>query len=208
MKTLIINATMNNWSTGVIVPIYKKGDKDNPANYRGITLTCAMSKLFTFMLNRRINEWAEEFSILTQAQFAYKPGYKALKFVYNDFTSSYADLRKLARRPLMYTERQRCILVEVYKCLNHISPPYLHDMFNVKDLPYSLRNDSIVALPKYNYIKYVKYSILYDGATLWNTLDKNIVHAQSLSDFKRMLQTWGGVTCSCMVCKSCCLNNM
>ena len=44
--------------------------------------------------------------------------YKALKFVYNDFTSSYADLRKLARRPLMYTERQRCILVEVYKCLN------------------------------------------------------------------------------------------
>ena len=52
------------------------------------------------------------------------------------------------------------------------------------------------------------YSILYDGATLWNTLDKNIVHAQSLIDFKRMLQTWGGVTCSCMVCKSCCLNNM
>ena len=45
-------------------------------------------------------------------------------------------------------------------------------MFNVKDLPYGLRNDSIVALPKYNYIKYVKYSILYDGATLWNTLDK------------------------------------
>ena len=44
-----------NWSTGVIVPIYKKGDKDNPANYRGITLTCAMSKLFTFMSNRRIN---------------------------------------------------------------------------------------------------------------------------------------------------------
>ena len=46
--------------------------------------------------------------------------------------------------PMMYTERQRCILVEVYKSLNHISPPYLHDMFNVKDLPYGLRNDSIV----------------------------------------------------------------
>ena len=110
--------------------------------------------------------------------------YKALKFVYNNFTSSYADLRKLARRPLIYTERQRCISVEVYKCLNHISPPYLHDIFNVKDLPYGLRNDSIVALPRYNYIKHVKYSILYDEATLWNTLDKNIVHAQSLIDLK------------------------
>ena len=25
------------WSTGVIVPIYKKGDPKQPANYRGIT---------------------------------------------------------------------------------------------------------------------------------------------------------------------------
>ena len=39
-------------------------------------------------------------------------------------------------------------------------------MFNVKDMPYGHRNDSIVALPKYNYVKLVKYSILYDGATL------------------------------------------
>ena len=48
------------WSTGVIVPIYKKGDTNDPANYRGITLTCAMSKLFTFMLNKQINELAEQ----------------------------------------------------------------------------------------------------------------------------------------------------
>ena len=40
------------WSTCVKVPIYKKGDTNDPANYRGITLTCAMSKLFTFMLNK------------------------------------------------------------------------------------------------------------------------------------------------------------
>ena len=33
--------------------------------------------------------------------------YKALKFVYNDFTSSYADLRKLAHRPLMYTVKAK-----------------------------------------------------------------------------------------------------
>ena len=35
-----------NWSKGVIVPIYKKGGKYNPADYRGITLTGVMSKLF------------------------------------------------------------------------------------------------------------------------------------------------------------------
>ena len=41
-----------------------------------------MSKLFTFMLNRRINEWAEEFNILTQAQFAYKPGYSTTDAIF------------------------------------------------------------------------------------------------------------------------------
>ena len=48
--------------------------------------------------------------------------YKALKYVYNDFNSSYTDLRIMANRPLMYIERQRSILLEVYKCLNQISP--------------------------------------------------------------------------------------
>ena len=114
--------------------------------------------------------------------------YKALKYVYNDFTSSY-----VAHRPLTFIERQRCILIEVYKCLNQISPPYLHDMFIIKELHYGLRNDSIIALPKYNFIKYVEDSILYEGATLWNALDKMFVHAQSLADFKKLLQSWNGV---------------
>ena len=78
------------WSTGVIVPIYKKGDTNDPANYRGITLTCAMSKLFTFMLNKRINEWAEQSDLFSQAQFAYKTGYSTTDavFVLNAVLSS------------------------------------------------------------------------------------------------------------------------
>ena len=78
------------WTTAVIVPIYKKGDTNDPANYRGITLTCAMSKLFTFMLNKRINEWAEQSDLLSQAQFAYKTGYSTTDavFVLNAVLSS------------------------------------------------------------------------------------------------------------------------
>ena len=74
------------WSTGVIVPIYKKGDTNDPANYRGITLTCAMSKLFTFMLNKRINKWAEQSDLFSQAQFAYKTGYSTTGFI--DFSKA------------------------------------------------------------------------------------------------------------------------
>ena len=47
------------WSDGFIVPIYKKGDKNEPSNYRGITLLSTLGKLFTRILNNRLNEWAE-----------------------------------------------------------------------------------------------------------------------------------------------------
>ena len=52
------------------------GDKNNPQNYRGITLTSTMSKIFTYLLNRRLGHWCDDNKILSEAQFAYKPGYR------------------------------------------------------------------------------------------------------------------------------------
>ena len=70
------------WSTGVIVPIYKKGDKCNHSNYRGITLTCALSKLFTYILNERLLQFLSFDSLSSECQFAYKPGYSTIDAVY------------------------------------------------------------------------------------------------------------------------------
>ena len=70
------------WSTGVIVPIYKKGDKSNPSNYRGITLTSTMSKLMTYLLNERLLHWLDYNDLSSQSQFAYKPGYSIIDAVY------------------------------------------------------------------------------------------------------------------------------
>ena len=34
------------WERGIIVPIYKGGEKDNVDNYRGITLLSVVGKLY------------------------------------------------------------------------------------------------------------------------------------------------------------------
>ena len=49
-----------NWSEGFIVPIFKKGDINEVSNYRGITLLSTLGKLFTRILDNRLNKWAEE----------------------------------------------------------------------------------------------------------------------------------------------------
>ena len=49
------------WSVGVIKPIYKnKGDPKNAENYRPITLLSCFGKLFTSIINNRLNDFAEK----------------------------------------------------------------------------------------------------------------------------------------------------
>ena len=62
------------WAIGSIIPVYKKGDKNDVNNYRGITLLSCISKLFTRIINNRLNEWAETEEVLTEAQFGFRKG--------------------------------------------------------------------------------------------------------------------------------------
>jgi len=48
------------WTIGLIKPIYKnKGDPDQPENYGPISLLRTFEKLFTCLLNSRLNTYAE-----------------------------------------------------------------------------------------------------------------------------------------------------
>lgn len=62
------------WKLGIIVPIFKKGDKMDPQNYRGITLLSCLAKLFSRILNNRLQRWAEENSVISDAQYGFKKG--------------------------------------------------------------------------------------------------------------------------------------
>ena len=56
------------------MPLLKKGDKNNPNNYRGISIVSCFGKLFTSILNNRILTWERGQKILTDVQFGCSSG--------------------------------------------------------------------------------------------------------------------------------------
>ena len=60
------------WSDGFVIPLHKKGNTDDVNNYRGITLLSTLGKLFTRLLNNRLCNWAEQYSVYIEAQAGFR----------------------------------------------------------------------------------------------------------------------------------------
>jgi hypothetical protein len=75
------------WLNGIIKPIYKnKGDVKDPMNYRPITIVSCLGKLFTAILNARLNDYTEEFMILKENQSGFRQSYLTLDDIFSIFT--------------------------------------------------------------------------------------------------------------------------
>ena len=69
------------WARGVIVPIFKDGERKNVDNYRGITLLSVVGKLYTSIINSRISSWLEKNKKLVEEQ----AGFRAKRSIRTNF---------------------------------------------------------------------------------------------------------------------------
>jgi len=60
------NRIPNEWRNVVITPIFKKGDRREPQNYRGITILNTCYKIYSKILNMKLQNYSEVF--MTEAQ--------------------------------------------------------------------------------------------------------------------------------------------
>ena len=63
---------------------------------------------------------------------------RALRFVLDDYGSSYHDLLIQNEVPGIKIETLRLLAIEVSKCVNKLNPEYLNDIFTIKKCPYDL----------------------------------------------------------------------
>ena len=104
---------------------------------------------------------------------------------------NHADANRLIRQldwKDLSTQFQIQKSIMVYKSLNGLVPEYLSSKFVKRnETRYSLRdsvNKLFVPFPRTNFMK---NSFTYSGTVLWNSLPCHVREAESLSQFKRLV---------------------
>ena len=125
---------------------------------------------------------------------------RALQAIYDDFNSTFSELLNKGKHINIHELNKRSLLIEVYKCLNTINPPFLNDILKPKGTLIYLRIQNLLILPKTSTKSWGLHSFLYRGSRLWNSLPDDIKHCKTLSSFKSKLKTLQMVFCSCKLC--------
>ena len=109
--------------SSLVTPVFKKGDKCDPANYRPIAVGEPLCRLYAAILNRRIVSWAEEAGLRAPCQAGFRPRMSTehqlfalrhfidrARFQKQPLFAAFVDLRKAydsVQHPLLWASLQR-----------------------------------------------------------------------------------------------------
>ena len=101
------------WAKGIIKPIYKgKGDSNEPDNYRPITILSCLGKLFTCILNTRINTYIEKKKLLGGEQLGFRENHSTMDGVF--ILHVLSQIMKATKTSLY------CAFIDLKKCFPSI----------------------------------------------------------------------------------------
>ena len=93
---------------------------------------------------------------------------RSLKFLLNDYLSSYAELLEKSTSVSMETKRLRTTVYEIFKTLNNLNPVFMKDIFH-----YSPKHNLYIHIQ--NKTKFGNKSLTDFGANILNTLPEYII---------------------------------
>jgi len=84
------------WTRSIIVPLHKGGSYDTPDNYRGISLTSTLSKVFLHIITQRLQAWADDNDLIGEEQAGFRKGYSTIDniFILQGFIQKYLSRQR------------------------------------------------------------------------------------------------------------------
>ena len=95
-KSLTFGKVPNEWKLANVTPIFKKGDKSQPKNYRPISLTSVACKLMETLIRDKLVNFLEENKIIKDSQHGFRNKRSCLTNLldfYSDVYNMYDDTR-------------------------------------------------------------------------------------------------------------------
>jgi hypothetical protein len=126
---------------------------------------------------------------------------RALRVLFSDFVSSYEILLQNCNFKSIHDLHLSQLLCEVYKTVNRLNPIFMQNLFQIKTVSYSLRNQQLLSLPPARSQRFGTQSFLFRGSFLWNLIPDKIKLQVSIDRFKTLLKEHSlGNFCTCKIC--------
>ena len=143
-KILASGIIPEDWNLVQISSIYKSGDPCNPSNYRGLSVTSCMGKLFNGLLQYRLNSYLETNNLLSNYQFGFRKNHRT--------TDNIFILKTLINKYLKHKKQN------IYACFVDFTKAF--DTIDRNSLLYKLYQKGIGG-KFYNLIKYMYSNTKY-----------------------------------------------
>ena len=130
--------------------------------------------------------------MLTNAKSVYKIEAiqkRALRFMLNDYESSYEDLLKKSGNPSM-----NLLCTEIYKTIEDLNPEFIKNLFKVRKSNRAQREQYKLNLeiPKSNQVSFGTKSLRIQDPRVWNALPFHNKSKENLQAFKYIVKFWDG----------------
>ena len=92
-------------------------------------------------------------------------------------------------------------MIEIFKTKNNLNPTFMKNIFTEKNIPYSLRSENHLRLPKVKTTTHGIENIQYRGCHLWSSLPREIkdsnrwkyLHLQIVQSFYQRFRVFVGL---------------
>ena len=113
---------------------------------------------------------------------------RALRFLYNDHTTSYNDLLLKLDESTMLVASQRILCIKIFKTVKQLNPPFMHNIFKSWSSYYSLRNPNNLAHVRPNQTTFGSNSLMSNAPQIRNGFPNGTKSAENLTSYKDLIK--------------------
>jgi hypothetical protein len=124
------NRILDEWRNAVITPIFKKGDRREPKNYRGNGIRNTCYKVHSKILNRKLQKYSEAFTRMTVTQIGFRKGRSCMDPTF--------CLKLLIEKRREFNLETHLLVIDYEKAFDNIQRKILYNILKSRHIPDTL----------------------------------------------------------------------